>query len=170
MNIAIEILRYVTIAYTYASKLWNWFWGPNRADVPVRRYFLSDEDEFDETYTRVPEDAVYVEEWVEDNRKRCVVRYEGEEIPKSWVLTPFDLTPRCPWIWVGDKETEIDLTKTFNKFLVVGNRIELALVLKLIHVTDRTNLIYIEKGTFEERKFPGDGITIEEDENPLSDS
>jgi hypothetical protein len=99
-----------------------------------------------------------------------VVRYEGEEIPHDWIITPFDLTPKCPWIWVGDKETEIDLTRTFNKFLVVGNRIELALVLKLIQVTQRTNLIYIEKGTFDEKKFPGDGITIEEDENTLSDS
>jgi hypothetical protein len=170
MNWLLTFLRYVTIVHIYAQKAWNWFWGPNRSDVPVRRYFLSDEDEFDESYTRVPEDAVYVEEWVENDQKRCVVRYEGEDIPHDWIITPFDLTPKCPWIWVGDKETEIDLTRTFNKFLVVGNRIELALVLKLIQVTQRTNLIYIEKGTFDEKKFPGEGITIEEDENSLSDS
>jgi hypothetical protein len=65
---------------------------------------------------------------------------------------------------VGDKETEIDLTRTFNRFLVVGNRIELALVLKLIQVTEKTNLIYIEAGTFKECKFPGDGIAIEQDD------
>jgi hypothetical protein len=170
MNYLLVILRYIALIQTYLQKAWDWFWGPDPVDGPVRRYFLSDEDEFDETYTRVPEDAVYVEEWVQDNKKKCVIRYEGEEIPKEWTSSPFDLKPRCPWIWVGDKETEIDLTRTFNKFLVVGNRIELALVLKLIQITDRTNLIYIEAGTFEERKFPGEGITIEEDENSLSDS
>ena len=170
MNYILTFLRYVTIVQTYLQKLWDWFWGPDRSDIPVRRYFLSDEDAFDESYTRVPEDAVYVEEWVEDGQKKCVVLYEGEDIPHEWGSTPFDVKPKCPWIWVGDKETEIDLTRTFNKFLVVGNRIELALVLKLIQVTERTNLIYIENGTFEEKKFPGEGITIEQDENPLSNS
>lgn len=170
MNIVLEILRYVTLAYNYARKVWDWFWGPDPVEGPLRRYFLSDEHEFDETYTRVPEDAVYIEEWVQDNKKKCVIRYEGEVIPTEWEESPFDKRPRCPWIWVGDKETEIDLTRTFNKFLVVGNRIELALVLKLIQITDRTNLIYIETGTFEERKFPGEGITIEDDENSVPDS
>jgi hypothetical protein len=94
MNWLLTFLRYVTIVHIYAQKAWNWFWGPNRSDVPVRRYFLSDEDEFDESYTRVPEDAVYVEEWVENDQKRCVVRYEGEEIPHAWVLTPFDMKDR----------------------------------------------------------------------------
>jgi hypothetical protein len=37
------------------------------------------------------------------------------------------------------------------------------LVCHLIQVTDRSNLIYIETGTFKEVKFPGDGITITAD-------
>ena len=113
-------------------------------------------------YDTVPEDSVYVEEWVRGETKRCVVKYEGEKIPTTWTSTPFDTNARTPWVWVGDRDTEIDLTRTFNKFLVVGNVITLDLVLKLIQVTDRTNLIYIESGTFRELKFPGDGITIEE--------
>jgi hypothetical protein len=36
---------------------------------------------------------------------------------------------------------------------------------KLIAVNDRTNLIYIESGTFKELKFPGDGLVIEEYED-----
>ena len=65
-------------------------------------------------------------------------------------------------MWVGDRETEIDLTRTFNKYLVVGNIIKMELVNKLIQVNDRSNLLYIESGTFKELKFPGDGITIVE--------
>jgi hypothetical protein len=116
-----------------------------------------------ETLDRVPEDQVYVEEWVQGETKRCVVKYEGEEIPKLWTTTPFDKNPKTPWVWVGDRETEIDLTRTFNRFLAVGNVITLDLVLKLIKVTERTHLIYIESGTFKEIKFPGSGITIKAD-------
>jgi hypothetical protein len=61
---------------------------------------------------------------------------------------------------VGDTETELDLTRTFQKFLVPGNRILLDLVLKLIQVNERTRLVYIDPVTFEEHEFPGDGITI----------
>lgn len=145
------------------------YWVPTQTErAPHRQYFLGDE-EFDDSYTRVPEDTVYIEEWVQSGIKRCVVRYEGEEIPTSWTTTPLDVEPKRPWIWVGDKETEIDLTRTFDKFLVVGNRITLDLVLRLIQVTDRTALLYIEAGSFKELKFPGDGLTIEayDDSKPL---
>ena len=163
MNALFECLRYGSILYQllydFCNSLWN---GPENHNMPHRQYFLSDDHEFDETYTRVPEDTVYIEEWVQNGEKRCVVRYEGEDIPTEWEETPWTREPVCPWIWVGDKETEIDLTRTFNRFVVVGNRIELALVLKLIQVTEKTDLMYIEKGTFKECKFPGDGIAIEE--------
>lgn len=161
MNYFFEILRYLTIVYNTLLGAWYWFWYPPYYHSPHRQYFLSDTDEFDITYQRVPEDAVYVEEWVQNGMKRCVVRYEGEEIPDIWDYNPTLIEPECPWVWVGDKETEIDLTQTFNKFLVVGNTITLDLVLKLIKVTDKTNLIYIDRKTLEERKFPGDGILIE---------
>jgi hypothetical protein len=163
MNALFECLRYGSIVYQLLCDFWELlWWTPDSEHGPHHRYFLSDEHEFDETFTRVPEDAVYIEEWVREGEKRCVVRYEGEDIPTEWTETPWDKQAKCPWIWVGDKETEIDLTRTFNKFLVVGNRIELALVLKLIQVTEKTDLMYIEAGTFKECKFPGEGIAIEE--------
>lgn len=163
MNALFECLRYGSLLYNFLYEMLAFFWmGPVSTDKPHRQYFLSDDHEFDESYARVPEDTVYIEEWVRDGEKRCVVRYEGQDIPTQWNETPWDHVPKCPWIWVGDKDTEIDLTRTFNRFLVVGNRIELALVLKLIQVTEKTNLMYIETGTFKECKFPGDGIAIEE--------
>ena len=69
----------------------------------------------------------------------------------------------CCWEFQYDSETEIDLTRTFDKFLVPGNRITVDLVSKLIKMTDHTNLIYIETKTFKHVKFPGEGITIKVD-------
>ena len=165
---AIIILRYITMVYTTLQSLWFGFWYPALNTLrPHRQYFLSDDSQFDESYTRVPENTVYIEEWVRETEKKCVVRYEGDVIPTAWKTSPFAVKAKCPWIWVGDRDTEIDLTRTFNRFLVVGNRIELALVLKLIQVTEETNLIYIEAGTFNEHKFPGDGILIVADDDSV---
>lgn len=161
MSSCYKVFRFLVWVYGQAVYAWNGFWNPvTNTNMPHNRYFLSDDDEFDESYTRVPEDAVYIEEWICDNKKRCVVRYEGQEIPTEWPVSPFTQAPKCPWIWVGDRDSEIDLTRTFNKFLVVGNVINLDLVLKLIQVTEKTNLVYVDSETFEEHKFPGEGIVI----------
>jgi len=130
---------------------------------PQTRYYLCNDEQvdFEETDKRVPEDCVYIEEWINSTgQKKCVILYEGEEIPTEWTHTPFDVAARCPWIWVGDKDTEIDLTRSFEKYLVVGNVITYDLVSQLIRLTDRSDLTYIDATTFEILKFPGNGITI----------
>jgi len=165
MNILFELFRYSLLAYnrvvSYWFKFWDWFYYVDHT-IPHNQYFLSDTHIFDATYETVPENTVYIEEWVQNGKKKCVIRYPGEEIPIEWDITPFEMDiPHCPWIWVGDKDTEIDLTQSFTKFLVPGNRITIELVIHLIRVTDYTNLVYIESGTFDEREFPGDGILIE---------
>ena len=116
----------------------------------------------------VPEDCVYIEEWIDTKGiKKMMVLYEDEEIPTTWAVSPFDMAPaKCPWVWVGDRETEIDLTRTFDKFLVPGNVITIELVSRLIKITEYTSLIYIETKTFNQVKFPGEGITIELDVDP----
>jgi hypothetical protein len=165
MQFLLALLRYISTAVNVVNTLFYQFMFPKLNTIrPHSQYFMTDDRtiSFDEDYTRVPEDTVYIEEWVEGTHKKCVVLYEGDKIPKSWKQSPFARVAKCPWIWVGDRDTEIDLTRTFGKFLVVGNVIELALVLKLIQITERTNLIYIESGTLNEIKFPGDGIVIEE--------
>lgn len=130
---------------------------------PQTRYYLCSAVSIQVLVTdkRVPEDCVYIEEWINSTgQKKCVVLYEGEEIPTEWTHTPFDVSAKCPWLWVGDKESEIDLTRTFEKYLVVGNVITYDLVSQLIRITDRTDLTYIDATTFEILKFPGGGITI----------
>jgi len=171
---------YGSVALTYANKarvlLWNaWstYWYPAVPAVPTSRYFMNypTRPEGMEPYLSVPVGAVYVEEWIRNGIKKCVLKYEGETIPRSWTETPFDKHPAIPWIWVGDRETEIDLTRTFNKFLVVGNRITSDLVKSILCVTPKTKLVYIQSGTFKELDFPGDGLTIEEYvDRPLRDS
>lgn len=164
--ILFEILRYVTLGYNKARALWHWLvqfhLAPMAPARPTRLYFLSDSHSYDPSYERVPEDTVYVEEWLRaDGVKKCRVLYEGDLIPRTWDKTPFEVEPKCPWIWVGDRDTEIDLTRTFDRFCVVGNKITLDLVLKLIQITEETNLVYIEPKTLNEHKFPGEGIVIE---------
>lgn len=161
-TLAFETLRYATMAWTTVTNWWTtvcqwYFWVP---DVrPTRQYFYTDQ-EVDPTAEIVPEGAIYVEEWLWNGTKKCVVRYPGDPIPTEWDISPHQLSAKCPWIWVGDRNTEIDLTQTFAKFLVPGNRITLALVEKLIRVTDQTRLVYIEYGSFEEKEFPGEGLLI----------
>jgi len=131
---------------------------------PVDRYFLTPEgrDKLMTGRDAVPDRWVYVEEWadIKGHRKNTVL-YEGDLVPTIWGMTPFEKPPaKCPWVWVGDRETEVDLTRTFDKFLVPGNVLKPDLVSRL---TDQANLIYIETKTFNQIKFPGDGITIEAD-------
>jgi hypothetical protein len=163
--IAFETLRYATMVWTYAVDLWDsfwdwYFWTPEVR--PTRRYMLtlSGSDDLDDDTTVVPEGVVYVEEWIQNGTKKCVVRYPGDPVPDVWEFSPHMLSAKCPWIWVGDRNTEIDLTQTFAKFLVPGNWIRMDLVERLIRVTENTHLVYIEYGSFEEKEFPGEGLLI----------
>lgn len=164
MTYTMRVLSFLSSVYLTMRTAWiNWTTPSPVYPIvaPHRVYYLGDSRTPDEDSV-VPENAVYIEEWVNGPEKRNVVRYAGETIPAEWTHSPFAKNPRTPWVWVGDRETEIDLTRTFTKYLVVGNRIRPDLVQKLIRVTDKTRLIYIESGTFKELDFPGDGLTIEE--------
>lgn len=170
-----RFLQYISMLVIAAKNAWKNVNPPQIEQLPTRPqsvYFLGSNAEPPNLFMEVPEGKVYVEEWVHNDTKRCMVRYAGENIPKAWRLTPFCRHPKTPWVWVGDRETEIDLTRTFNKFLAVGNVIKMDLVSQLIQVNERSNLLYIESGTFKELKFPGDGITIEEydDHKPVQNS
>lgn len=162
-----RFLQMLSVAYTTLRTAWHNYRYPVLDTLrPHSRYFIAD-SRSPEDFTHVPAGAIYVEEWVENGHKRCVLRYPDQAIPTTWTTSPLAVNARTPWVWVGDRDTEIDLTRTFNRYLVVGNRITQALVEKLIKVSDRTNLIYIESGTFKELKFPGEGLVIEEYEDAV---
>ena len=109
--------------------------------------------------TRVPEDTIYIEEWRKDGLKRCVLFYEAEEIVRD-VFDPFEEEPRVPWLWIGDKKTEVDLTSAMQKYMAVGNTIRLDLILHLIQVHYDTEIVYVDARTLEEVKFPAGGVKI----------
>ena len=132
---------------------------------PTDRYFLTPMGTHSNNVDKhpdVPDMWVYIEEWKDTKgHTKMIVRYPGEKVPTEWTESPFDLPPaKCPWVWVGDRGTEEDLTRTFDKFLVPGNVIKKELAYKL---SKTANLIYIETRTFNQIKFPGDGITITAD-------
>ena len=161
------VLSKAVTGYHYVKDKYLEYKYTSDESKPFAQYFLTSErrEDYVNDFDAVPYDWVYIEEWVDPKgHKKMMVRYPEETIPTSWTASPFDLPPaKCPWVWVGDKETEIDLTRTFDKFLVPGNIIKMDLVSKLIKMTEHTNLIYIETKTFNQVKFPGDGITIEAD-------
>jgi hypothetical protein len=165
----ITMIRFALTALTTAINAWKWLNTPAAPPAlpagsglrPHRRYLLSDEgDVFEESMTRVPEYAIYVEEWFDTHgNKRCRILYDGEEIPHSWTSSPFDKEPKRPWVWIGNAASEIDLTRTFDKYLVVGNKITPEF---LSHILPGRNVAYMDPVTFNQHEFPEQGITIEE--------
>lgn len=144
------------IEYKYATT--------SDADIePTSRYFLTPNgrEDYVSPFSIVPLGWVYVEEWIDTKgHTKMIVLYGNDLVPRTWGMTPFDRPPaKSPWVWVGDKTTETDLTRTFDKLLVPGNVIKPEVVSRM---ADFTELIYIETKTFNQIKFPGDGITIEE--------
>jgi hypothetical protein len=140
----------------------SWMIGPDRVQNKISYYILSDEYDQDEVddLKRVPEDAIFIEQWEKDGVKRCNLFYEGDEIVRE-TFDPFAGVPQVPWIWIGDKKTEVNLTTAMEKYMVVGNVIALDLILHLIQVHHDTEIVYIDARTFEEVKFPNKGVSIQ---------
>ena len=139
----------------------SWFFGPVKQNK-ISYYILSDEydqDEADEMKV-VPEDAIFIEEWENEGVKKCVLFYETDTIMRHR-FDPFVVEPYVPWIWIGDKKTEVDLTTAMQKYMVVGNVIALDLILHLIQVHHDTEIVYIDARTLEEVKFPARGVSIQ---------
>jgi hypothetical protein len=158
-----------------------WLFTEPIAEPKVTRYLLSDEHDSDdyEGENRVPENAILVEEWLDANgNKKCNLFYEGEDFvtgPGGSQLSydafnPFIQKPRIPWVWIGDKTTEVDLTEAMRKYMVVGNVIRLDLILHMIQVRENTEIVYIDARTMDEVKFPADGVRIVADDSAAEES
>lgn len=147
--------------YNNVCKFVSWMFGPEPKTHKISYYVLSDEYDQDEAeeMERVPEDTIFIEEWEKDGVKKCNLFYECEEIQRG-VYNPFTQEPYVPWIWIGDKKTEVDLTAAMEKYMAVGNVIALDLILHLIQVHHDTEIVYIDARTFEEVKFPNKGVRI----------
>jgi hypothetical protein len=129
----------------------------------VTRMILSDEydnDDIDDLDI-VPEDAIVIDEYLRKGARKCVLHYEGEILRAPVDYNPFDAVPFKPWIWIGDKSTEVDLTHAMEKYLVPGNLIRIDLFLKLIQPREDTDIVFIDARTFQEVKFPANGVKID---------
>lgn len=161
--------------YNNVCKFVNWIRGTPVHLKTISYYILSDEYDQDEVeeMTRVPEDAVFIEEWEKDRVKKCNLFYDTDTIYRG-IYDPFAREAYVPWVWIGDKKTEVDLTTAMQKYMVVGNVIALDLILHLIQVHNDTEIVYIDARTFEEVKFPNNGVSIRErnvndnEPNPLT--
>lgn len=150
-------ILFAVVRFTASMKRYLWSILP----TPVRisnRYLISLEDEYDEDMTRVPEGAVFVEEYVSSGIVKRRVLYEGDEIT-PYMGDPF-LPAACPWLWIGDKETEVDLTHALTKYMVPGNIIQADLLLTLLNADRYSQLVYIDSRSLAEVKFPENGVTI----------
>jgi hypothetical protein len=163
MNVCASIAFNALKAYHYVLNVWNSLWSEYSYDP---EYYLLNNDEWDHQAI-VPENEICIEEWrhPQTGEKKCRVFYEHEEIPYLKYMNPFkSMHPvaKIPWVWVGDSANEIDLTRTLEKFIVVGNLIDKCLIAKFIQITDSTKIQYIDSTTYEMCDFPNEGIVIEE--------
>jgi len=148
-------------AYSALCTFINWVWSPIPKEHNINYYVLSDDFDNEDLadMSRVPEDSIYIEEWEKNGLKRCNLFYEGEEIVRE-LFDPFEQDPEVPWIWIGDKKTEVDLTAAMSKYMAAGNTIRLYLILHLIQVHHDTEIMYVDARTLEEVKFPASGVKI----------
>jgi hypothetical protein len=158
----LEVARFLVMVVTKAMELWRWSQTPRIENGirPHHRDLISVGGlVFDPSMENVPVGCIYTEEWYDSHgNNRIKLLHEGEAIPSHWEHTPFEKEPLRPWIWVGNPETETDLTRALDKYLVVGNLITQQLV---EHILPGRKLAYVDK-TFKQMDFPGDGIAIEE--------
>ena len=140
--------------YTYFTRS-----NPRRYGTIVRKYLLSDYEEYDESMTVVPEDSIYVEEWQKGNSIRRRVLYEGETITE-FAGDPFKPV-KNPWNWIGDASTDLDLTVALDRYLMVGNRIQLDLIFWLLRVHDDISIVYTDTTSDRDVVFPNEGVSIE---------
>lgn len=161
MDIVLEFLRVLTM-------LTNMFYQCRRylfqKEGFVSEYYLCfDGTQPDEATTRVPEDCVHVQVYETDSmEKRAVVTYDGEEIvykrPTGFVRI------RSPWLWIGDMDSETDLTETLQMYHVPGNKIHYDLLVHLLKFGENTAIQYLDTKTLQLVDFPEEGIVIEANE------
>ena len=123
-----------------------------------RRFFISSTEEYDPEFdTHVPEGAIFVEEWKRGRYSRRRILHEGEAI------LPYEGDPWrpvvMPWVWIGDTNTQVDLTTALSKYMIPGNLITYELISTLC-TSDEADISFIDARTFIEHDFPAEGVRI----------
>ena len=124
----------------------------------VRKYLLGEYCDYDESMTHVPEDCIYVEEWVKGDQVRRRILYELEEIT-PFIGNPFDPV-KTPWDWIGDVSTEVDITAAVDRYVMAGNEIRLDLLFLFLKAHADVEIRYTDPSSGELRLFPNKGVRI----------
>jgi len=126
-----------------------------------RRYLLGAYSEYDESMTHVPEECIYVEEWVKGDQTRRRILYELEEIT-PYIGNPFDPIKQ-PWLWIGDITTDVDITMAVDRYLMPGNEIRLDLLFFFLVAHNDMEIRYTHPASGEHILFPNSGVSIRAD-------
>ena len=130
--------------------------------VISRKYLLGEYSEYDANYmTHVPEDCIYVEEWVKGDEVRRRIIYELEEIT-PYLGNPFEQI-KLPWSWIGDITTDVDITMAVDPYLMPGNEIHLDLLLLFLRAHNDMEIRYTHPASGQHLLFPNNGVRIEAD-------
>jgi hypothetical protein len=125
----------------------------------ARKYLIGEYTEFDENMTHVPEDCIYVEEWMKGEEVRRRLVYELEEIT-PFIGNPFDPV-KLPWTWIGDISTDVDITMAVDRYLMPGNEIRLDLLLLFLNSHSNMEICYVDPASGQAVLFPNKGVRIE---------
>lgn len=153
------MMTYIGIVLQYINMLFLAFRSCKRyltnPEPPMTEQLFSfDNTPFDDDTTHVPEGCVYVQTWKVGDGKKSWVLYEGDEI--KTLGNPCEQKASVPWVWIGDAETEYDLTEKLAPFLVPGNRIRYALLSHFKGYDEEMNIQYIDKKTLDFVEFQDD--------------
>ena len=122
------------------------------------QYLLSDTHIYHPEMKIVPPNAIYVDEYVDDGVSKARVTYAGNPIVSNYTEDPFD-TVILPWIWIGDKTTETDITPQISRFLVQNNEIRLELLKVFLPMIETPRIVYLDTSLVE-HDFPSEGMII----------
>lgn len=159
-GILFEVLRYVTMVINMVQVCRRYFSEPGQ--IVVEHYLSFDNVPFSADDRVVPAGCVYVCEYLDTHKKhKAIVQYEHEVIKQAVPRK----NARTPWIWIGDINSETDLTEALSKFMVPDNKITYDLLNHLLPMNENVSIQYIDKESVEFVEFPEEGIVIREDDS-----
>ena len=98
--------------------------------------------------------------------RRCIRRYIEEEQPNTLSIR---IPPtKVPWLWVGVRMRDgstVTLTEQVNNSIGVGYVVDSHFISQLAGINPLLvqKYVYLDTKTLEEKEFPTDGVTIEDD-------
>jgi hypothetical protein len=147
--------------YSLFFYLWRQCFRDSRRTELVDSHFYLNKEYLNEEYVLDGEILVHDYYWVGEHPHwfghRKVVQYGMEQVQLE--NPNIHKQPTTPWVWIGIKETEEDLTETLNDYVVVGNVLKPELLNRFLQNPEHT-IQYIDSRSFDMIPIPENGIRI----------